>query len=41
VGPLFVAAEAAFLLGLRRALRAEVERRAGPTVIRARRGAAA
>lgn len=41
VGPLFVAAEAAFLLGLRRALRAEVEQRAGPTVIRARRGAAA
>lgn len=41
VGPLFVAAEAAFLLGLRRALRAEIEQRAGPTVIRARRGAAA
>ena len=35
IGPLFVAAELAFLLGLRGALRAEIEARVGPT--RARR----
>jgi uncharacterized membrane protein YGL010W len=37
IGPLFVVAEAAFLLGLRPQLRAAVEHRAGPT----RRGRAA
>jgi uncharacterized membrane protein YGL010W len=31
IGPLFVVAETAFALGLARELRAEVERRAGPT----------
>lgn len=31
IGPLFVAAELLFLLGARGALRAEIERRAGPT----------
>jgi uncharacterized membrane protein YGL010W len=41
IGPLFVAAELAFMLGLRGALREEIERRAGPTVLRARGGAAA
>lgn len=34
VGPLFVAAEAAFLLGLRDEVRHAVEERAGPTCIR-------
>jgi uncharacterized membrane protein YGL010W len=41
IGPLFVAAEIAFLLGLRAALREEIERRVGPTVVRERGGAAA
>ena len=41
VGPLFVAAEVVFALGLRRGLRADIERRAGPTRVHARRGAAA
>jgi len=41
VGPLFVTAELLFLLGLRRELQAEVERRAGPTLVRRRDGAAA
>lgn len=36
IGPLFVAAEIAFMLGMRRALREDVERRAGPTVVRRR-----
>lgn len=31
IGPLFVVAEAGFILGLRRELRDEIERRAGPT----------
>ena len=34
VGPMFVAAEALFALGLARTLAAEVERRAGPSVLR-------
>lgn len=34
VGPMFVAAEALFAAGLARGLAAEVERRAGPTVLR-------
>lgn len=34
VGPLFVVAEAAFLLGLRDDVRREVEKRAGPTHVR-------
>lgn len=34
VGPMFVAAEALFALGLAHSLAAEVERRAGPTVLR-------
>ncbi len=34
VGPLFVAAEAAFLLGARPALRRSIEERVGPTVAR-------
>jgi uncharacterized membrane protein YGL010W len=34
VGPMFVAAEALFAFGLARGLAAEVERRAGPTVLR-------
>lgn len=37
VGPLFVAAEAAFLLGLRDEVRRAVEERAGPTCIRQRK----
>jgi uncharacterized membrane protein YGL010W len=41
IGPLFVAAELAFLLGLRGALREEIERRVGPTVVRERGGATA
>jgi uncharacterized membrane protein YGL010W len=41
VGPLFVAAEVVFALGLRRALRDEVERRAGPARTGTRGGAAA
>lgn len=36
VGPLFVVAEAAFMLGLRDDVRREVERRAGPTHVRAK-----
>ncbi|WP_069863025.1 MULTISPECIES: DUF962 domain-containing protein [Pseudomonas] len=40
VGPLFVAAEAAFLLGLRDEVRRAVEQRAGPTCIRERKAAA-
>jgi uncharacterized membrane protein YGL010W len=39
IGPLFVAAELAFLFGLRAGLREAIERRVGPTV--ARRGAGA
>jgi uncharacterized membrane protein YGL010W len=34
IGPLFVAAEAAFLLGLRKELEQAVVRRVGPTCIR-------
>ena len=34
IGPLFVAAELAFLLGLREELQAQVEAGAGPTVIK-------
>jgi len=34
IGPLFVVAEAAFLLGLRDDVRREVERRSGPTHVR-------
>lgn len=41
IGPLFVAAELAFVFGLRGALREEIERRVGPTVVRERGGAAA
>ncbi|MEI7445540.1 MAG: Mpo1-like protein [Burkholderiales bacterium] len=41
VGPLFVAAEIAFLLGLRVGLREAIERRVGPTVVRRRGGATA
>ncbi|MFM1988967.1 MAG: hypothetical protein RJA99_1924 [Pseudomonadota bacterium] len=41
VGPLFVAAEIAFLLGLRGGLREAIERRVGPTVVRRRGGATA
>lgn len=37
IGPLFVAAEAAFLLGLRREVEDEVVQRAGPTCIRQRK----
>ncbi|MDF3931275.1 DUF962 domain-containing protein [Pseudomonas citronellolis] len=40
VGPLFVAAEAAFLLGLRDDVRRAVEERAGPTCIRDKKAAA-
>ena len=36
VGPLFVVAEAAFMLGLRDDVRREVEKRAGPTHVRAK-----
>jgi len=36
IGPLFVVAEAAFLLGLRDDVRREVEKRAGPTHVRAK-----
>lgn len=36
VGPLFVAAEAGFLLGLRDEVRHEIEARVGPTLIRER-----
>lgn len=39
VGPLFVVAEAAFLLGLRQEVEHEVVRRAGPTCIRERKTA--
>ncbi|MCZ8107166.1 MAG: DUF962 domain-containing protein, partial [Burkholderiales bacterium] len=41
IGPLFVAAELAFLLGMRGASREEIERRVGPTVVRERGGAIA
>lgn len=41
IGPLFVAAELAFAMGLRASLRAGIERRVGPTVVRRRGGAAA
>lgn len=34
VGPMFVTAEAMFMLGWNKALLAEIERRAGPTVLR-------
>lgn len=40
VGPLFVAAEAAFLLGLRDEVRHAVEERAGPTCIREKKATA-
>lgn len=40
IGPLFVLAEAAFLLGLRDNVRREVEKRAGPTHIRSKTAAA-
>lgn len=38
IGPLFVVAEAAFLLGLRQEIEHEVVQRAGPTLIRERPG---
>ncbi len=34
IGPIFVAAEAAFLMGLRKEVQAAVESRVGPTIIR-------
>jgi len=34
IGPMFVTAEALFAMGMARPLRHEVERRAGPTVLR-------
>lgn len=37
IGPLFVVAEAAFLFGLRDDVRREVEKRAGPTLIRTKK----
>jgi uncharacterized membrane protein YGL010W len=40
IGPLFVVAEAAFLLGLRREVEDEVVRRVGPTCIRAKHASA-
>ncbi|MFO6383209.1 hypothetical protein ACLBYN_62435, partial [Pseudomonas aeruginosa] len=40
VGPLFVLAELAFLLGLRGDVQREVEERAGPTCIREHKRAA-
>jgi len=40
VGPLFVVAEAAFLLGLRREVEQEVVERAGPTCIREKKATA-
>lgn len=40
IGPLFVMAEAAFALGLRAALRVEIEKRVGPTHIRTKAVAA-
>lgn len=40
IGPLFVAAEAAFLLGLRREVEQAVVQRAGPTCIREKKAAA-
>ena len=40
IGPLFVVAEAAFLLGLRDDVRREVEKRAGPTQVRVKSVAA-
>ena len=36
VGPLFVAAEVAFMLGMRHPLREAIERRTGPTLVRRR-----
>lgn len=41
VGPLFVAAEAAFALGLRKDVQAAIEARVGPTLIRAGKAAIA
>jgi uncharacterized membrane protein YGL010W len=41
IGPLFVAAEVAFMAGMRGELKDAIERRVGPTVVRARGGAAA
>ena len=41
IGPMFVVAEAGFLLGLRKPLQADIEAKAGPTVIRQRRRDAA
>lgn len=40
IGPLFVVAEASFLLGMRPALLREIERRVGPTLIRQKTAAA-
>jgi uncharacterized membrane protein YGL010W len=40
IGPLFVCAEAFFLLGARAALRRAIEERVGPTVARRARAAA-
>lgn len=40
IGPLFVVAEAAFMLGLRDDIRREVEKRAGPTLVRTKSAAA-
>ena len=34
IGPMFVVAEAMFMLGWNKPLLAEIERRAGPTVLR-------
>jgi uncharacterized membrane protein YGL010W len=41
VGPLFIVAELAFMLGLRKQLKAAIESKAGPTLIRARGSVAA
>lgn len=40
IGPLFVVAEASFVFGLRDELRREIERRAGPTLVRQKTAAA-
>lgn len=40
IGPMFVVTEAAFMLGLRKALQAAIEEKVGPTRINAKRGEA-
>ena len=40
VGPMFVVAEAGFMIGLRRPLQADIEAKTGPTRINEKRGAA-